>query len=298
MGLQGIMLMQLTLIGLLLASMAAAAVAQAKPGCPDRCGNVSIPYPFGTKKDCNHSQHFLLHCNDSVVPPKLTLGINLDVVSISLELGELQILNYVGSDCYSSSGELVHNNDPSLSSGLGYTISGRRNKFTAVGCDTYAIVRAYKGEERYTTGCMSVRDSITNVKSGSCSGIGCCETSIPEGTTNFTVKLSSYNNHRSVWAFNPCSYAFVVEETHFKFSSNQFRDLNNTEDLPVVLDWRIGKERCKAARKTETYACKGKSECYEPYDRSGYLCKCLDGYHGNPYLPDGCQGAYVSFPAC
>ena len=296
MGLQGIMLMQLTLIGLLLASMAAAAVAQAKPGCPDRCGNVSIPYPFGTKKDCNHSQHFLLHCNDSVVPPKLTLGMNLHVVSISL--GELKILNFLGRDCYNSYGGLVYENDPWLRLGSGYTISGKRNKFIAVGCDTYAIVRAYKGEERYTTGCMSVCDSITNVKNGSCSGIGCCETSIPEGTTNFTVKLSSYNNHRSVWAFNPCSYAFVVEETHFKFSSNQFRDLNNTENLPVVLDWRIGKERCKAARKTETYACKGKSECYEPDDWSGYLCKCLDGYHGNPYLPDGCQGAYVSFPAC
>ncbi|CBI18947.3 unnamed protein product, partial [Vitis vinifera] len=267
--------------------MAEAAVAQAKPGCPDRCGNVSIPYPFGTKKDCNHSQHFLLHCNDSVMPPKLTLGMNLHVVSISL--GELKILNFLGRDCYNSYGGLVYENDPWLRLGSGYTISGKRNKFIAVGCDTYAIVRAYKGEERYTTGCMSVCDSITNVKSGSCSGIGCCETSIPEGTTNFTVKLSSYNNHRSVWAFNPCSYAFVVEETHFKFSSNQFRDLNNTENLPVVLDWRIGKERCKAARKTETYACKGKSECYEPDDWSGYLCKCLDGYHGNPYLPDGCQ---------
>ncbi|KAJ9673496.1 hypothetical protein PVL29_023201 [Vitis rotundifolia] len=289
MGLQGIMLVQLTLIGLLLASMAAAAVAQAKPGCPDRCGNVSIPYPFGTKKDCNHSQHFLLYCNDSVVPPKLTLGLNVHVVSISLKLGELKILNFLGRDCYNSSGGLVFNNDPMLRSGPGYTISGRRNKFTAVGCDTYAIVRAYKGQERYTTGCMSVCDSITNVKNGSCSGIGCCETSIPEGTTNFTVKLSSYNNHTSVRAFNPCSYAFVVEETHFKFSSNQFRDLNNTEYLPVVLDWRIGKERCKAARKTETYACQGKSECYEPDDWSGYLCKCLDGYHGNPYLPDGCQ---------
>ncbi|KAL6317739.1 hypothetical protein AAG906_030493 [Vitis piasezkii] len=295
MGLQGIMLMQLTLIGLLLASMAEAAVAQAKPGCPDRCGNVSIPYPFGTKKDCNHSQHFLLHCNDSVVPPKLTLGMNLHVVSISLKLGELKILNFLGRDCYNRSGGLVYNNVPMLRLGRVYTISGKRNKFIAVGCDTYAIVRAYKGEERYTTGCMSVCDSITNVKSGSCSGIGCCETSIPEGTTNFTVKLSSYNNHRSVWAFNPCSYAFVVEETHFKFSSNQFRDLNNTENLPVVLDWRIGKERCKAARKTETYACKGKSECYEPDDWSGYLCKCLDGYHGNPYLPDGCQGAGIGF---
>ncbi|KAL6317808.1 hypothetical protein AAG906_030562 [Vitis piasezkii] len=273
MGLQGIMLMQLTLIGLLLASMAEAAVAQAKPGCPDRCGNISIPYPFGTKKDCYHSQNFLLHCNDSVVPHKLTIGEGVEVVSISLKLGELKILNFLGRDCYNSYGGLVYENDPWLRLGSGYTISGKRNKFIAVGCDTYAIVRAYKGEERYTTGCMSVCDSITNVKSGSCSGIGCCETSIPEGTTDFTVKLSSHNNHSSIWAFNPCSYAFVVEETHFKFSSNQFRDLNNTKDLPVVLDWRIGKE----------------SECYEPYDRSGYLCKCLDGYHGNPYLPDGCQ---------
>ena len=212
MGERGVVLLQFTVIWMLLAAMAAPAAAQAKPGCLDRCGKVSIPYPFGTTKDYYHSEQFLLNCDDSVVPHKLTIGEGVEVVSISPELGELQILNYVGSDCYSRSGELVHNNDPSLSSGLSYTISGRRNKFTAVGCDTYAIVRAYKGEERYTTGCMSVCDSITNVKNGSCSGIGCCETSIPEGTTNFTVKLSSYDNHRSVWALIPAAMLLLLKK--------------------------------------------------------------------------------------
>ncbi|KAL8459666.1 hypothetical protein ACS0TY_036961 [Phlomoides rotata] len=33
-------------------------VSIAKPNCPDRCGDVSIPFPFGTSQDCYLSNQF------------------------------------------------------------------------------------------------------------------------------------------------------------------------------------------------------------------------------------------------
>ncbi|KAF7099205.1 hypothetical protein CFC21_100868 [Triticum aestivum] len=39
------------------------------PGCPDRCGDVSIPYPFGTKDGC-FLPGFQIICNDTFHPPR------------------------------------------------------------------------------------------------------------------------------------------------------------------------------------------------------------------------------------
>ncbi|KAF2291290.1 hypothetical protein GH714_022235 [Hevea brasiliensis] len=129
--------------GLLLLSLAnAAAVAAlppiplAKPGCPRRCGNLSIPYPFGTREGCFLDDTFLITCNSTTNTPFLQDG-NIKALDISLD-GHLRIFSRATYDCYSKNGSRdIYRTWTRLST---FTLSFSRNKFIAVGCDTYASV--------------------------------------------------------------------------------------------------------------------------------------------------------------
>ncbi|KAM5553492.1 hypothetical protein ABKV19_025623 [Rosa sericea] len=174
-----------------------------------------------------------------------------------------------------------------------YTISDTKNKFYAVGCDTYATMGGFREGKQFVTGCVSVCDSLDNVDKNSCSGAGCCQTNIPSGLHNRTVSLASYNSHLYVWDFNPCSYAFIAKQGQFRFSPTTFKHLNDTKRFPMVLNWAIGNyaDRCDEAQKRKDFACMANSRCLNrPINGSvGYLCQCLPGYEGNPYHPNGCQ---------
>ncbi|XP_024040393.1 wall-associated receptor kinase 2 [Citrus clementina] len=269
-------------------STAAAAHAQAKPRCPNRCGDVEIPYPFGTKRGCFLNKDFLITCNDTFNPPKPFLGeSNIHVVNISID-GHLNVLQYTAKDCYNAKGYSVDSNVPSITLS-NFTVSNTENRFVVIGCDSYAYVRGYLGENRYRAGCMSLCDSFDFVTNGSCVGIGCCQIEIPTGLKGLDVVAHSYNNHTNVSSFNPCTYAFVVDQSQFHFASNYLEAGGIPEQLPIVLDWEITtNETCEEAK-----VCGLNASCDKPKDNnntsSGYHCKCNKGYEGNPYLSDGCQ---------
>ncbi|KAJ0024419.1 hypothetical protein Pint_08062 [Pistacia integerrima] len=289
MGIRGLVL-QLIVYGVVLAAASAEAYPIAKPGCQDKCGDVTLPYPFGTTEECYYDPEFLITCNDTFDPPKAFLTASaINVTNITLG-GKLHILQYIAKDCYKQSGSPIADNKPWLRLSK-FIISDTDNKFTAVGCDTEAFVYGSQGEKYFKVGCLSVCDSIDYVSNGSCSGVGCCQTSIPKGLDYVELTVSSYDNHTRVWDFNPCSYAFIVEANQFNFSSTYLQDLRNVNLLPVVLDWAIGNETCEQVKNNMTpYACQGNSTCIDAENGSGYHCECLEGYEGNPYLPNGCQG--------
>ncbi|GFS34967.1 wall associated kinase 5 [Actinidia rufa] len=280
-----LIVLQLVLAWLL--GAAAMAASQALPGCENRCGNISIPYPFGTREGCYIGSQFLVTCNASNNSSKLFLTLSTIEVTDIFLWGELRISSWIGYDCYNAQGGPGDYFYPWMNLNR-FPISNTQNKFTAVGCDTYAVVNGARGR-KYTTGCLSLCDSIDNVINGSCSGIGCCQTSIPKEVRSFNITIQSYDNHRSV-PFNPCSYAFVAEEAAYNFSSLDLANFQNREKLPVILDWSVGNETCDEARKNQTsYACKENSECYNFDNGPGYRCNCSEGYEGNPYLSNGCQ---------
>ncbi|KAI4389746.1 hypothetical protein MLD38_001939 [Melastoma candidum] len=260
------------------------------PDCQSSCGNVTIPYPFGTTPGCYLNPFFLISCNATtdgngvnVSKPSLWTS-NIEVLGITLD-GELTIKTFIGNDCYTESGA---RRAPTIAFTTlpVFSISTTRNKFTAVGCDTLALVNGRNGFE-FSTGCLSFCNGMDSVTDGACNGIGCCQTAIPKGLLSYNVSVGSFRNHTTVWSFNPCSYVFIAEESAFQFSRTDLQNLGSRTTMPTVLDWAVWKENCTDARKNATtYACKANSICVDPEDISGYRCNCSSGYQGNPYL--GC----------
>lgn len=285
-----------TLVWLVLAATAATVtIAQmiAKPGCPAYCGNLSVPYPFGTKEGCFLNENFRIDCKDSANSSTPFLpDTDFVVTNISME-GRLQILATVARDCYKASGEPVIPQVESLYNSSIFRVSNTRNKFTAIGCDTYAYLNGKVGNKTYTAGCMSLCDRFDDVANGSCSGFGCCQIQIPDGLNTFDVIAYSFANHSQVSDFNLCSYAFVVEENQFVFYSDYVRSIPEDYKFPMSLDWVVGNATCQDAKKNGSNFKCHRSECYEPVIGMGYLCKCSDGYKGNPYLPEGCLGSMI-----
>ncbi|KAK6115518.1 hypothetical protein DH2020_007787 [Rehmannia glutinosa] len=263
----------------------------AKPNCLNRCGNVNIPFPFGTTDDCYESENIFITCNQTFNPPKAFLkNSSIEITDISLD-GQLRLLQFIAHDCYNRNRTRVSYSDPWIYLPVFFTVNNTANKFTIVGCDTYGFVSGRRLNRNYQTGCTAMCDAEDDLAEGSCTGLGCCQTSIPKEVWRVELTLKSYENYSYVWGFNNCSYGFVVEESAFTFSPKNLTNLRNVERLPMVIDWAIGNGSCKEAQmNSSSYACRSvNSKCYKPSNGYGYRCYCPEGYQGNPYLVHGCK---------
>ncbi|KAH6789034.1 hypothetical protein C2S51_004040 [Perilla frutescens var. frutescens] len=265
----------------------------AKPGCPDRCGNVSIPYPFGTREGCYQNDEFFLNCRRTPEGDTLPFWHNtedIDVKSISLINGQLTVTQYIAYDCYHPNGTRVAYANPWIHLAP-LTVSNTANKFVVIGCDTTASVSGERLDNRlYDTGCTATCGGADDLEKGACSGLGCCQTSIPKNVRTVNMSMSSHNNYTRVSNFSACGYAFLVEESAFTFSPENITNLRSVSYLPLVADWAIGNGTCAEAMAAHNYACKSvNSECYDPDNGLGYRCNCTQGYRGNPYLDASCQ---------
>jgi len=260
---------------------------QPRKECQTRCGNVAVEYPFGTSPGCYYpgDESFNLTCNEQ---EKLFFG-NMPVINMSLS-GQLRVRLVRSRVCYDSQGKQTDYIAQRTTLG-NFTLS-ELNRFTVVGCNSYAFLRT-SGVEKYSTGCISICDSATT-KNGSCSGEGCCQIPVPRGYSFVRVKPHSFHNHPTVHLFNPCTYAFLVEDGMFDFHAlEDLNNLRNVTTFPVVLDWSIGDKTCKQVEYRGV--CGGNSTCFDSTGGTGYNCKCLEGFEGNPYLPNGCQGTLTCF---
>ncbi|KAF3450474.1 hypothetical protein FNV43_RR06557 [Rhamnella rubrinervis] len=86
--------------------------AQSLPGCPDRCGDLKVPYPFGMAKGCYLADNFFITCNRSFQPaPRAFLNRDHSLLLSNISLnGELSILQLsVARYCHNQSYDSYHN---------------------------------------------------------------------------------------------------------------------------------------------------------------------------------------------
>ncbi|KAL8093069.1 wall-associated receptor kinase 2-like [Apium graveolens] len=266
-----------------------------KPGCPKKCGNLTVPYPFGIVSQgltCSKDSSYDIICNYSTSPPKAILQIG-EVEVHDISNSELRISNLLAYACYTSG---VAAEEQSLFNRLGGTpyMYSKANVLTVVGCDDYANL--YNAPEGYLPkGCTTTCQNTGEITENECSGNGCCQVSI-NIHKYFELSLLSYFNHTNVSSFSSCGYAFFGEKNRFNFqgisdlTDPAFR--NKTEaSVPLVLEWVIGDKICTQVNQdSNSYACKDPySYCINGTQSVGYRCSCKDGYKGNPYLSAGCQ---------
>ncbi|KAJ9146235.1 hypothetical protein P3X46_028525 [Hevea brasiliensis] len=284
--------MKLALPVVIVAAVSPLATAQGKPGCQSHCGNISIPYHFGTTQGCYMDEQFLITCNNATNPPKPFLNLsNIPVLDISLD-GYLRILDSVSYNCCTDSPlSRPLFESPYFPRQLEFPISNTKNMFTLVGCNTEAEIIGLPKQDRLT-GCMSVcpNNSTNLMKNGECSSIGCCQNPLPRGMRDYYINIALFKDSK-IPKLYPCNYAFIAEDGAYNFSSSDLnKNLQNITDLPMVLDWSIGNQTCEQAKKDpKTFACKEFSYCIDSKNGSGYRCNCSAGFQGNPYIPNGCQ---------
>ncbi|KAI3685295.1 hypothetical protein L6452_34536 [Arctium lappa] len=266
--------------------------------CPHKCGNVDIPYPFGTEETCYLDKSYRIECNSTTQIPHLSTDYYLagmevmtsyvQVLEIKLD-GFLRVALPIAYSCYSKQGMLISGSPTALNT-TRFPFSSTLNRFTGVGCDVEA--RIMLAEQQVVLSC-ELDCERSKVRNGSCLGHGCCQIApIPEGVTSAAIVVVATENHTKIWDYyGKCGYGFIVEKHKYNFNTADLGTMSKNMSFPVVLDWSVGDTECKEAQKDNvTYRCQENSVCYNAKGSlSGYRCKCSDGYRGNPYLKNGCE---------
>ncbi|GAB4825537.1 hypothetical protein Ancab_008411 [Ancistrocladus abbreviatus] len=112
----------------------------AEPNCPEKCGELTIPYLFGIGEGSFYGSdsNFNFACNETT--GVTTMGQNL---------------------------ERIAHNAPWLHL-VKFTISSRHNRLVAIGCDDYVYLKGLRNGIAYWMGCMtdciSVKDPVNDCR--------------------------------------------------------------------------------------------------------------------------------------
>ncbi|PIN17897.1 Serine/threonine protein kinase [Handroanthus impetiginosus] len=289
---------------LCLTTTMAVAISWSKPGCPEQCGNVTIPYPFGIGPKCSANSSFVVICSNDTIPPKpIVSSIKMEALSISVH--GTAIIKQPVSPMNCSDKQKKQSLEFSLF-GSPFTISHTYNSLVNLGCQNTVWLSA--NETSTASGCLAICDD--NSTDTTCNGVNCCQTTLPPGLQQIQYTYRSIQSTNNSY----CGYVFLAYDKWFQEDYKTFQglqsDLSNPFDkefryAPLVLEWEINATSYELSNYASctylnAYPSKYYDFCRNPslyssslFNENDYkfpskYCSCLDGFEGNPYLHEGC----------
>ncbi|KAJ6934379.1 wall-associated receptor kinase-like 8 [Populus alba x Populus x berolinensis] len=224
---------------MLMFQLAKAAAPVAKPNCPDHCGNISIPYPFGIGKYCYMAESYDVECDETSKPPRAFLrSIKMELVNITLTDGAA----IVNGPIMSSNCSDRQSNLPALNLTGSPFFFSFGNVFTAVGCNVRALLT---GIGPQVVGCDSTCSAEYNQKSllygqeinSLCADGNCCVASAPYRMQVFQPSLEAKNGSEDS---SGCKLAFLTDQNKFSFlNMTNPQALQYKDYVPANLGWLV-----------------------------------------------------------
>jgi hypothetical protein len=268
------LVVKMTLL-MLMFQLAKAAAPVAKFGCPDRCGAISIPYPFGTRKECYMDERFAIECNETANPPRAFISrIKMEVLNISVKTATATVKSPVIS--FNCIGRV--DGAPLNLTGTPFVFSSKRNLFVAVGCDTRAFMTGTEPDlVVWESTWGNLESNVRLQENKMCSGQNCSLARIPSLLQVFNPRLVSTNANQ---VGEGCKLAFLVNPTWFESNISDPFAMQYRDYVPMDLGWMMNLNDNDIS-----------THCEESYNQSSKSeCVCEDGFEGNPYLELGCTG--------
>ena len=256
----------------------------AKPNCSDRCGNVSIPYPFGIEAGCYMNKWFRVTCDNKTIdgdPKPFITSISLELLHVSFSLGTVRVSNPVTKfNCSKKDNglpfsiNLAGGNSP-------FFFSNGYNRFASVGCDKWTTI---VHNQTVIGGCLL---PVCSVKFP----ISSCHMTIPPILNSFVANLTDNpwgnNGDNSV-----CGSAFMIADDMLSSDGSIPRQIRNRTHVPAVLQWGLPKHSICNWKQGSNSFCDGSDYCWTNLS-STHFCVCSKTYEDHAQLSDDCHGTYI-----
>jgi len=266
------------------------------PGCESKCGDISIPYPFGGKEGCYLDERFKILCNSSGVPKLTVDGTDLEVNYISVQGSTIGVMfPVVSANCSGKDRNTVVDLE-----GSPFVFSSE-NYFIAGGCSNLALMNQ---NQSTIGGCVSICDENSDSMMDSCSGINCCQTRIPSFLKVFNVTMKRLDDGKGSSGEKQCRYAYLTAQSWINYGryysdvggDSDAYDMRDRDSVPVVLDWGIDETVFESLVKNGSFlnssyssTCTNVNSSINSTNQSSTVqCSCYPSFEGNPYIYGSC----------